>query len=155
MRSETSHKSKMQEFDVQHLTHLTSSPRHFRQHFTAANCSDGRWVSCSHPKIIQNQWLHVVSNSYKSTTENDVNCKHIPFILTSLRSQAPEQPWGGTYAACADHLPFDWVPSALAQRSAQVTGIHGFFSQSQVGDPPDIDGPWGILSTFNHQQPHF
>ena len=107
--------------------YLTSSPRHFRQHFTAANYSDGRWVSCSHPKIIQNHSESVASCGfkYKSTTENDVNIFF--FILESLRSQAPEQPWGGTYAACADHLPFDWVPSALAQRSAQVTGIHGFF----------------------------
>ena len=115
------------------------------QLLTAAMVDGSPAVIPKSSKIIQNQWLHVVSNSYKSTTENDVNIFF--FILESLRSQAPEQPWGGTYAACADHLPFDWVPSALAQRSAQVTGIHGFFQPVPGRWSPQY---WWSMGDLNH-----
>ena len=131
--------------------YLTSSPRHFRQHFTAANCSDGRWVSCSQPKIIQNHSESVASCGfkYKSTTENDVNIfffsfwnhwdprrqsslgeAHTQLVLTIFHSTG---------------CPPRWLNGA--RRSREFTG---FFSQFQVGDPPNIDGPWGILTYLNH-----
>ena len=86
--------------------YLTSSPRHFRQHFTAANCSDGRWVSCSQPKIIQNHSESVASCGfkYKSTTENDVNI----FFFHSGIIEIP-----GARAALGRHIRSLCWPSSI------------------------------------------
>ena len=106
------------------------------QLLTAAMVDGSPAVIPKSSKIIQNQWLHVVSNSYKSTTENDVNI----FFFHSGIIEIP-----GARAALGRHIRSLCWPSsirlgALRAGSTERAG-HGnsrFFSASSRSVIPPI-----------------